>query len=1133
MKALDASITVCVVALLLITPACAWGDRGEVDLSGPGWRLLDDKDASWEHDTLYLPPVDLSKLPTNPPTQGWASLTDEAGLPVSVPATAEEYLGDGSGPSTDVKGVTWWYRQVEVPANKSQRVTLQFESARQRAEIYVDGKLVGYDIIGNTPFEVDLTSLGLAGKTVQLAVRITDPGGNFDWIDYYPQLEWGKYKLPMSHGFGGITGRVKLIMSEDVYCSDLYVQNTPAIHDVNMLVTVQNAGSSTVRRNLKVDVLDGEAVVATRTLTNQELNPGETTLNVPISAPGATLWDLDNPKLYTARVTLQDGDSVTDHVQKRFGFRWFTVDGIGRDAVFRLNGKRVFLTTAISWGFWPTNGMYATPEMAEKQIRTAKSLGMNMLNFHRCIGSPVVLEKADELGLLYFEEPGGYVTGGRDAFAQAISSEKLLRMVKRDRSHPSLIIYNMINEQWNQFGADKDDSLFAIHREDLRKAHELDPSRIIAYTSAWSDAGREQPVKLHMRPFDDRPYYIGWYDSHRAMGPETWLQRDYANPTRHVGYETDTAEIVYRGEEGAISSPPRLEKIHAALQKLPRPGWDGAVYERWYDDFAAFLDRKQLRGTFPSVDAFTCALGEVSLENQGRRIQAHRISTVVDGYAVNGWEAEVIENHSGIVDCFRNPKANPSVMARYLRPLYVAVMPRSQVLQAGSPLLVDFYVVNEKDAKGSHTLKVAATDAQGKQVFSKDARVELAGGETFGQLLLNGVEVPSTGAAGMWTISATLVDDNGNTIASGDDKILIVDWKSDRIPGNGAVYESDGKVRNFLSKNKGVDVPAYRDDLGKLDWLIVARPLNSDPELIPTTALSSGAGKAQGLTATFFAGQDFRREALQRTDLQVDLDVSPGATPDPNFGMTENYSVRWQGSIVPPRTGQYVFVAGGDDGVRLWVDGKQVIDDWSIHAYREQKSLPIQLEEDQPVKLKLEFFQGGGEAKCALKWSVPAADPPDPEAMIERAVNDGTTILFMDQPETWLDLIQRHSNVRASGAFDVGVNWLGGQFFVKRHPLLVGLPVDCAMNWPYQRVVRVGATRAGMRLEGEELVAGVYQSWPMSLGTAIGVIPCGKGRVVVSTLDICGALDDSDSTAEVARKMLCNYIRFSSAMGDE
>ena len=85
-----------------------------------------------------------------------------------------------------------------------------------------------------------------------------------------------------------------------------------------------------------------------------------------------------------------------------------------------MNGKRIVLRTAISWGFWPVNGIIPTPELAERQIRLAKELGLNMLNFHRGIGQTVLLDKADELGLLYYEEPGGYKTGGR---ARALRAE--------------------------------------------------------------------------------------------------------------------------------------------------------------------------------------------------------------------------------------------------------------------------------------------------------------------------------------------------------------------------------------------------------------------------------------------------------------------------------------------------------------------------------------------------------------------------------------------------------------------------------------------------------------------------------------------------------------------------------------
>ena len=253
--------------------------------------------------------------------------------------------------------------------------------------------------------------------------------------------------------------------------------------------------------------------------------------------------------------------------------------------------------------------------------------------------------------------------------------------------------------------------------------------------------------------------------------------------------------------------------------------------------------------------------------------------------------------------------------------------------------------------------------------------------------------------------------------------------------------------------------------------------------------------------------------------------------------MTENYCVRWEGVIVPPTTGEYTFSAGGDDGVRLWIDGKQVMEDWGVHAYREFTTEPMRLEAGKAISVKLDFFQGGGESKCMLKWNVPAKEEIDAQKLLTRAAQDGTTLFFVDRPETWLVEIKKQTTLKTNGFFEIGMNWVGGQFFTKKHPLLEGLPTDCAMNWPYQRVVRKGISRMALKLEGEELVAGAYQTETperkMELGTAIGVVPCGKGKIVLSTLDICGALDDADSTAEVARKMLCNYIRFATTAKSE
>ena len=1121
--------------------------RVEVDLSGPGWKLWQDADAKWEDDELFLPPVDVAKLPVNPPTGGWEALQSNA-RDVSVPGTVEEYLHPGNGPEGDIKGVSWWVRTVTIPAATSpHRLLLHFDAVRLRAEVFVNRKLVGYDLVGNTPFDVDITDTVKPGERCELAVRVTDPGGNFDWRDTVP-FKWGKYLIPMSHGFGGITGHVRLVSCDPVYVDDIYVQNRPGpLTEATVIVSVTNTTSEKTGRVMEVEVFDKAHLDrhAERVKSGQALDPPTTRMfykelkDVDLAAGGNVVtckvvvgsihqWDLDNPILCVCKVALKDGVETKDTAQQTFGFRWFAPEGVGTNAMFRLNGKRIVLRTAISWGFWPINGIYPTAELVDREIRTAKALGQNMLNFHRCIGQPEVLDKADELGLLFYEEPGAYVTGDKSPFTKALAREKLLRMVKRDRSHPCLVMYNMINEAWDSGGARTDPAVLEGHIHDMREAHALDPSRTITHTSAWAGGvDDDEPAKMHMRPLDDTVYMHGWYDVHHAGGPEVWRQSFYSGPEKYYNRTTNRTEIVYWGEEGAISAPPRLEKIKAALDAAPSKGWDGPMYLDWYRQFDGFLTRKNLRGAFPTVDALTMSMGAVSHYHQGRKIETMRIDNTTDGYAVNGWESEIVENHSGIVDCFRYPKADPSIMAYYNQPLYVAVKTRSQFAQIPGSVVVDFYAINEKNLKGPHTLKVAAKDPSGHEVFSEDFTMSLAGGDVFGQLLKDNVTVPIVSTTGMFRVEARLWNREGKEVATGHDEVLAVDWKSEKLGGKGATWEATPFVRNFLEAEKGLKVEAYRDGLGALDWVVVTRPPNeSEAVEIPSDRYQVREGGKPRLITTYYSGNVFSNQIFQRGDATIDIFVPEGATADQAMGVTENYSIRWEGNIVPPTTGTYTFATESSGGVRLWINGQLLFDDFKERRNQINRG-EIELEADKPVPIRLEFWHKRGNAQCKLLWAPPETEEPDAAKLIARVRRDGTTLLILDRADTWMKLIQQNTPVKYSGSFRIGTTWLGGLHFVRGHPLFKDLPVDTAMNWPYQAVVRNGKTRSGLLLEGEELVAGAWHSYPMALGTAVGIIPCGKGRIIVSTLDIASQLQSTDTSAHVARKLLCNYLAFS------
>ncbi len=159
---------------------------------------------------------------------------------------------------------------------------------------------------------------------------------------------------------------------------------------------------------------------------------------------------------------------------------------------------------------------------------------------------------------------------------------------------------------------------------------------------------------------------------------------------------------------------------------------------------------------------------------------------------------------------------------------------------------------------------------------------------------------------------------------------------------------------------------------------------------IPARALADGSGRGEGLAAEYFANDKLQGDTAVQTVEAVNFDWVRNA---PRAGLpADNFSVRWSGYIVPDATGEYEIGFTHDDGVRMWIDGKHVIDQWRDGAAR-RSAVKVKLTKGQPVAIKIEYFEHGLEAVAKLDWVSPNAQPF--EKAIAAAKNADVVVLAL------------------------------------------------------------------------------------------------------------------------------------------
>ena len=821
-------------------PAIPYPENGTL-IPDDDWRLWIDEKAEWKNDPLFLP-EDISwqndillgkgaPLPLNEPTGGWQFLDHLTGINVTLPTTVEQhywgkfgtrsytpeeyrYAADDPVPQNGAYlGVSWWGRQIHIPAEwKGKRILLHIRGARLRAEIFLNKKLVGYSIMEELPFECDLTHAADPGGLNLIAIRITNPFGRYDWVDGL-NAQWGAVKLYRSHGFGGLDRGMTLSAHDGLRISDAWIFNTldPKMINVGLKLDGYPSGGHLGRialeifdpenaRSLQISSIQGtvdetgkwrcppieDATNPDPGVNCQQPDRLESaacdslgaTYCIDIKYSSCELWSLDSPKLYHLRVSIET-DQHTDTRTIAFGFRSFAPTGIGTNAIFRLNNRRIKLYSSISWGFWGLNGLFPIPELAQKEVTQAKKLNLNCLNFHRNLAKEEVLRAHDRLGLLRYMEPGaGKMAIGKlpantaanansivmekptedaDKFAQRYMFVKCVEMVKAYRSHPSVIIYCLQNE----IGADlKNPDTTAI----LAAMRAEDPSRSIVLNDgfvapprraaqAWYEPWNE---KLHR---SDEQEWGDWWNQHQGAGDQ-WYDEFYKSPTDFT-YKAPFKNVLTEfGEmEGCATPDNHALMVHQIAETYLMYGgnsYDLADHKAILAAYDNFLDKWGFRQAFPTAEQLFNSLGKKCYDTWQNYLENARISDELDFAVISGWESTAIENHSGIVDNLRNFKSDPTPISGTLTPIRPVAKQRSASVARGESAIFDLYFLNDTSQPVTGNLSFTAIAPSGNLLKLANIPAPKHVEDQFSYLLLKGFQTPPLTEEGLYRFKFSL-----------------------------------------------------------------------------------------------------------------------------------------------------------------------------------------------------------------------------------------------------------------------------------------------------------------------------------------------------------------------------------------
>ena len=368
-----------------------------------------------------------------------------------------------------------WYRYQLTPKDewKGKRIVLDFQGIMLVGDVYLNGKRIGGTDYGYLGFDIDLSKLLKWGEANEITVKAdTRNPNNSRWFTG-----------------AGLYRDVNLIITD----KNLFFPRHPLFirtqdnkevkikaEIINQQKLAKGQGKAVIP--VEVRILDADGKVVAQQKNNIDFNAKwrDREYELPaISLENAQLWSPDTPYLYTAEVTLYDNEgNIADQIKEPFGVR--TIE-MNPEKGLLVNGKKVLLKGYANHHTLGALGAAAYPRAIEKRLKLMKEFGMNHIRSSHNPYSEDFLKLCDKYGILVVDELyDKWLTqyaGGRVDW-ESLWQKDVPEWVKRDRNHPSVVMWSLGNELQQYSNLPFNDWGVTVYKLQKELLHRYDDTRL-------------------------------------------------------------------------------------------------------------------------------------------------------------------------------------------------------------------------------------------------------------------------------------------------------------------------------------------------------------------------------------------------------------------------------------------------------------------------------------------------------------------------------------------------------------------------------------------------------------------------------------------------------------------------------